>query len=112
MPNFLIKKSKKKIAKLQKINISNFPSSKDTELEKIKDEQNEQAKMIKKLQRKLLLVSKERDTSRAILDSFEKELTVSGKGWRARLSILPMGGRESYKGLGGKGALAQYKVLV
>jgi len=59
-------------------------NNKDTELEKIKDEQNEQAKMIKKLQRKLLLVSKERDTSRAILDSFEKELTVSGSSWEER----------------------------
>jgi len=58
--------------------------NKDTELDKIKDEQNEQAKLIKKLQRKLLLVSKERDTSRAILDSFEKELTVSGSSWEEK----------------------------
>jgi len=56
-------------------------TKKENDLLKVKGEQADQTKLVKKLQRKLLLVSKERDTSRAILDSMEKELTVSGSSW-------------------------------
>eukprot|EP00088_Acartia_fossae_P051483 TRINITY_DN5782_c0_g1_i5.p1 TRINITY_DN5782_c0_g1~~TRINITY_DN5782_c0_g1_i5.p1 ORF type:complete len:834 (+),score=271.91 TRINITY_DN5782_c0_g1_i5:57-2504(+) len=63
--------------------------NRDAELAQVKGEQGEQAKMIKKLQRKLLLVTKERDTSRAIMDSWEKELTVSGSSWeQSRIEAL------------------------
>jgi len=50
-------------------------------LNKVKGEQSEQARLIKKLQRKLLLVTKERDSNRGILDSVEKEMTLSGNQW-------------------------------
>lgn len=45
---------------------------------KVKEEQGEQAKLVKKLQRKLLLVTKERDSYKGILDSYEKEITMTG----------------------------------
>ena len=44
----------------------------------MKTEQGEQAKLVKKLQRKLLLVTKERDSYKGILDSYEKEITMTG----------------------------------
>merc|ERR1712115_103738 len=47
-------------------------------MKKIKEQQQEQTKLVKKLQRKLLLVTKERDSYKGILDSYEKEITMSG----------------------------------
>lgn len=48
------------------------------EVSKLKESQEEQAKLVKRLQRKLLLVTKERDSYRGVLDSYEKEVTLSG----------------------------------
>ena len=50
----------------------------EKDLMKIKEEQQEQTKLVKKLQRKLLLVTKERDSYKGILDSYEKEITMTG----------------------------------
>lgn len=50
----------------------------EEEIGKVKTEQGEQAKLVKKLQRKLLLVTKERDSYKGILDSYEKEITMTG----------------------------------
>lgn len=47
-------------------------------IKKIKEQQQEQTKLVKKLQRKLLLVTKERDSYKGILDSYEKEITMTG----------------------------------
>ena len=49
------------------------------ELAKVRGEQEEQAKLLKRLQRKLLLVTKERDSYKGVLDSYEKEVTLSGQ---------------------------------
>ena len=49
------------------------------EVVRIKGEQEEQAKLLKRLQRKLLLVTKERDSYKGVLDSYEKEITLSGQ---------------------------------
>lgn len=50
----------------------------EEDIVKVKEEQGEQAKLVKKLQRKLLLVTKERDSYKGILDSYEKEITMTG----------------------------------
>jgi len=50
----------------------------EEQVEKIKEEQIVQAKLVKKLQRKLILVTKERDSYKGILDSYEKEITMTG----------------------------------
>ena len=49
----------------------------ETDISKVKHEQEEQARLVKKLQRKLLLVTKERDSFKGILDSYESEMTVT-----------------------------------
>merc|ERR1719167_35349 len=49
----------------------------EADIKKIKTEQEEQTKLVKKLQRKLLLVTRERDSFKGILDSYEKEMTVT-----------------------------------
>jgi len=51
----------------------------EAEVAKVHGEQVEQAKLVKKLQRKLLLVTKERDSYKGVLDSYEKEITLSGQ---------------------------------
>ena len=43
----------------------------------VRKQQEDQARLVKKLQRKLLLVTKERDSFKAILESYEKEMTVT-----------------------------------
>lgn len=48
------------------------------EVTTLKESQEEQAKLVKRLQRKLLLVTKERDGYKGVLDSYEKEVTLSG----------------------------------
>eukprot|EP00092_Neocalanus_flemingeri_P033116 GFUD01036011.1.p1 GENE.GFUD01036011.1~~GFUD01036011.1.p1 ORF type:complete len:782 (+),score=288.73 GFUD01036011.1:56-2401(+) len=50
----------------------------DEEIRRVREEQGEQAKLVKKLQRKLLLVTKERDSYKGVLDSYEKEITMTG----------------------------------
>ena len=49
----------------------------EADIKKIKTEQEEQTRLVKKLQRKLLLVTRERDSFKGILDSYEKEMTVT-----------------------------------
>ena len=49
----------------------------EADINKIKTEQEEQTRLVKKLQRKLLLVTRERDSFKGILDSYEKEMTVT-----------------------------------
>ncbi|XP_040574874.1 mitotic spindle assembly checkpoint protein MAD1 [Lepeophtheirus salmonis] len=49
-----------------------------TERKKIDEFTTEQAKRIKKLQRKLLLVARERDSYKSLLDSYEHEVTFAG----------------------------------
>merc|ERR1719445_1175514 len=49
----------------------------ETDISKVKQEQEEQARLVKKLQRKLLLVTRERDSFKGILDSYESEMTVT-----------------------------------
>ena len=46
---------------------------------KVRAEQEEQTRLLKRLQRKLLLVTKERDSYKGVLDSYEKEVTLSGQ---------------------------------
>jgi len=61
--------------------IEEFKQEKDIrakEVIQLKESQEEQAKLVKRLQRKLLLVTKERDSYRGVLDSYEKEVTLSG----------------------------------
>jgi len=48
-------------------------------LSKVRAEQEEQTRLLKRLQRKLLLVTKERDSYKGVLDSYEKEVTLSGQ---------------------------------
>ena len=44
------------------------------------EEQEEQARLLKRLQRELLLVTKERDSYKRVLDSYyEVEMTLSGQ---------------------------------
>ena len=50
-----------------------------SEVVKIRAEQEEQTRLLKRLQRKLLLVTKERDSYKGVLDSYEKEVTLSGQ---------------------------------
>jgi len=50
-----------------------------TDIAKIRAEQEEQTRLLKRLQRKLLLVTKERDSYKGVLDSYEKEVTLSGQ---------------------------------
>ena len=50
----------------------------EEQVEKIKEEKIVQAKLVQKLQRKLILVTKERDSYKGILDSYEKEITMTG----------------------------------
>ena len=50
----------------------------EADLAKVKSGQEEQANLLKKLQRKLLLVTRERDSYKSILDSYEKEMTITG----------------------------------
>jgi len=50
----------------------------EEEIGRVREEQGEQAKLVKKLQRKLLLVTKERDSYKSVLDSYEKEITMTG----------------------------------
>ena len=47
-------------------------------ISKLKSGQEEQTNLVKKLQRKLLLVTRERDSYKSILDSYEKEMTITG----------------------------------
>ena len=49
----------------------------ETEVTRVRQEQDAQARLVKKLQRKLLLVTKERDSFKGILESYEKEMTVT-----------------------------------
>ena len=49
------------------------------DIAKVRAEQEEQTKLLKRLQRKLLLVTKERDSYKGVLDSYEKEVTLSGQ---------------------------------
>lgn len=49
----------------------------ETEVTRVRQEQDGQARLVKKLQRKLLLVTKERDSFKGILESYEKEMTVT-----------------------------------
>jgi len=59
----------------------------ETALTESKTERLQHGNLFKKLQRKLLLVSKERDSYKGILDSYEHELTFSGNQFeRDRLS--------------------------
>jgi len=48
------------------------------EVERLRRSQEEQTRLVKRLQRKLLLVTKERDGYKGVLDSYEKEVTLSG----------------------------------
>ena len=50
----------------------------EADLSKVKSGQEEQAALLKKLQRKLLLVTRERDSYKSILDNYEKEMTITG----------------------------------
>ena len=50
----------------------------EADIAKVRTGQEEQAKLLKKLQRKLLLVTKERDSYKSILDNYEKEMTITG----------------------------------
>ena len=47
-------------------------------ISRVKSGQEEQTKLVKKLQRKLLLVTRERDSYKSILDNYEKEMTITG----------------------------------
>ena len=49
----------------------------EAEMTGMKQTQEEQVRLVKKLQRKLLLVTKERESYKEIIDSFEKEITVT-----------------------------------
>ena len=49
------------------------------DIAKVRTEQEEQTRLLKRLQRKLLLVTKERDSYKGVLDSYEKEVTLSGQ---------------------------------
>ena len=51
----------------------------DREHAKAKEDLNQQASLIKRFKRKLLLIVKERDSYKGVLDSYEKEITFSGK---------------------------------
>jgi len=53
--------------------------SEKNDVAKIRAEQEEQTRLLKRLQRKLLLVTKERDSYKGVLDSYEKEVTLSGQ---------------------------------
>ena len=50
----------------------------DREHAKAKEDLNQQASLIKRFKRKLLLIVKERDSYKGVLDSYEKEITFSG----------------------------------
>ena len=55
----------------------------------IKDNLNQQTSLIKRFKRKLLLVSKERDSYKGVLDTYEHELTFTGKDFeRDKLQAL------------------------
>ena len=56
---------------------SDLSTQLETDLAKVRREQEDQARLLKKLQRKLLLVTKERDSFKGVLESYEKEMTVS-----------------------------------
>jgi len=71
----------------------------NTELVKVKGEQAEQARLIKKLQRKLLLVTKERDSVKQILNSVEKEMTLSGNQWEQQKIISLEKTLDEYKAM-------------
>ena len=61
----------------------------EAEMSQIKTGQEEQARLLKKLQRKLLLVAKERDSYKSILDNYEKEMTITGDDFgRDRIEAL------------------------
>ena len=61
----------------------------EAEITKVRSGQEEQAKLVKKLQRKLLLVTKERDSYKSILDNYEKEMTITGDDFgRDRIEAL------------------------
>ena len=49
----------------------------EAEVTRVRQQQEGQARLVKKLQRKLLLVTKERDSFKSILESYEKEMTVT-----------------------------------
>ena len=51
----------------------------DREHAKAKEDLNQQASLIKRFKRKLLLIVKERDSYKGVLDSYENEITFSGK---------------------------------
>ena len=53
--------------------------SEKSDLAKVQAEQEEQTRLLKRLQRKLLLVTKERDSYKGVLDGYEKEVTLSGQ---------------------------------
>ena len=51
----------------------------DREHAKAKEDLSQQASLIKRFKRKLLLIVKERDSYKGVLDSYENEITFSGK---------------------------------
>lgn len=51
----------------------------ESEFGKVKEAQAQQAQLIKKLQRKLFLAATERDSFRGIVDSYDKEFTMTGE---------------------------------
>ena len=51
----------------------------DREHAKAKEDLSQQASLIKRFKRKLLLIVKERDSHKGVLDSYENEITFSGK---------------------------------
>ena len=69
------------------------------ELAKVKAAQAEQTRLIKKLQRKLLLVTKERDSAKQILNSVEKEMTLSGNQWEEQKIVALEKTLEEYKAM-------------
>ena len=61
----------------------------DKENTTAKENLNQQASLIKRFKRKLLLVSKERDSYKGVLDTYEHEITFSGKDFeKDRLESL------------------------
>ena len=76
--------------------VQNYHSQSKSEAEKIEKENatikenlNQQTSLIKRFKRKLLLVSKERDSYKGVLDTYEHELTFTGKDFeRDKLHAL------------------------
>ena len=49
----------------------------EAEVTRVRQPPEGQARLVKKLQRKMLLVTKKRDSFKSILESYEKEMTVT-----------------------------------